>query len=188
MRAERASEARKKKQKRATATVRQPKTAQPRTTVTLKAVATRAGGATTTGGAEEAGGVRVVGGSDGIDELIATWKPGRGLEDVAEVWDEVGPVVREILLQFSFPNKKRAGQYISSLARHTTSRFRAGHLIGGIDQLLSEEALASTLGVSKSKSSGYSSQTLRRDLGDLRNLRSLLAPDLYGKSEVLKYG
>ena len=119
-------------------------------------------------------------------ELIKNWQPGRGFEEVAEVWSDVAPVVREILIDFEYQNEKSARRWVGALARHTAARFSAGHLITPPEVLLSEEALAATYGVQNESRNAKS--TRRRELIDLRKMRAKLLPETYGVRRELKYG
>jgi integrase len=119
-------------------------------------------------------------------ELIDNWQPGRGFEEVAEVWSDVAPVVREILLNFEYQNEKSARRWVGALARHTAARFSAGHLITPPEVLLSEDALAATYGVQNESKNAKS--TRRRELIDLRKMRAKLLPETYGVRRELKYG
>jgi|GEM_PF-1709458 len=121
-----------------------------------------------------------------IETLINNWKPGKGFEDVAKVWDHVGPVVRGILLNFDLGNEERARDYLGALSRHAVARYNAGHLIEGVEELLSDESLATTFGISVH--SGRSNGTRGKELAFLRNIRLLLLPQIYGVRKELVYG
>ena len=140
------------------------------------------GGAAASGGAARAARVGADGAvlgvpSEEVAEVIRSWVPVRRFEDVSKVWAEVGPVVRKILLSFDLGNEERAMAYLVALSRHTALRFRAGHRIDDVAELLSDEALATTFGAKVS--SIHNAGTRSKELGVLRKIRLLLLPESY---------
>lgn len=119
-------------------------------------------------------------------ELIKTWKPNKHMDEVVGVWDEVGPTVREILLQINYVSELQAKKYLLALSRHTATRYKAGHVINEIGQLLSQDALEATYGLNGAEKTRKGNK--KRELENLRKIRALLIPDLFGGRPALIYG
>ncbi len=131
-------------------------------------------------------GVVSTAGAGAITELINNWVPGRGFEEVAGVWKEVGPVVRKLLLQLEIEDEARARRYLGALSRHTAARFRAGDLIEGPAELLNDAALAATFGSDKAMQ--RKDGTRRKEITCLRKIRALLLPTQFGVRNELIVG
>jgi integrase len=182
VRSERAAAARKGK-KRAAATPRK-KEAKKLIPITAATGSTGARTGVRTGAGAAGPGASAAGSE--IVSLVANWKPGKAFKEVVPVWDQVGPVVRELLLKFDLGSPERARDYLGALSRHTAARYSAGHLIESPEELLSDEALATTFGIKIY--SGRSKGTRSKDLTYLRKLRLLLLPEIYGVRKEMVYG
>ena len=122
--------------------------------------------------------------ADYIAQLIDTWKPGRGLDEIAEVWEAIAPSVRKNLTGFKCADKKRATQCIIALARHTAAQYKAGHLIDDPAQLFTDAALVQTYG--EGIAGSVAKESLRKELVTLRKIRITLLPDVYAPRIELK--
>ena len=123
--------------------------------------------------------------ADYIAQLADTWKPGRGLDELAEVWEAIAPSVRKNLTGFKCADKKRATQYITALARHTASQYAAGHLIDDPAELFADATLVRTYGVGKS--GVLAKESRRRELTLLRKIRIGLLPEVFAPRVELTY-
>ena len=119
-------------------------------------------------------------------ELISSWTPGQGFEEVTKVWDQIAPTVRKTLLQLSFTDPKLTRAYLAALSRHTASRFSLGNRIDDPIELFNDQALATSF--DPAKKSNVARATRNKELTYLRKIRTQLLPDLYGKRSVLEYG
>jgi len=116
-----------------------------------------------------------------VDVFIARWSPGRQL-GIAD-WDAIAPVVSAIITASKPGGEDLARKHLCALAKHASRRQQAGMAIGDSSELLSDEALAATLGVGTS--TGDSSSSRRTELTYLRRVRARALPDDYGKASEL---
>ena len=119
-------------------------------------------------------------------ELIRTWKPNKRLPEAFKHWDEIASAVRGVLLQLEYKHELQAKHYLIALSRHTAKRHSAGHVINGVNLLLSQDALEATFGLNGSVQTRKGNK--KRELEIVRKIRAVIIPELFEQKAALVYG
>lgn len=119
--------------------------------------------------------------TDPVEEFINTWSPKD--KTFAAAWPRVADVVRALVTQAKPGSTDLAGKYLRALARHAAARIAAGMRVDDVDELLSDAALASTLGTTSS--STLSENSRRTELSFIRRIRERVLPEKYGQPKEL---
>ncbi len=115
--------------------------------------------------------------ADEMSTFIAAWSPGN--PTIADQWPAICDTVRSIITKAQPGSTGVAAKYLRALARHTAARHTAGMRIDDAVELLSDSALAATLGKSTQTPLGENSR--RTELSFLRRIRARAFPNDYAQ-------
>lgn len=116
-----------------------------------------------------------------VQVFISSWFP-RDASIYAH-WDSISETVRTLIRASEPGSTAMAGKHLRALARHTATRHQKGMSISDTKELLSDAALASTLG--EQVATDLSENSRRTELSYLRNVRARVLPDVYGQPKEL---
>lgn len=115
--------------------------------------------------------------ADEVSTFISTWSPANPA--TADQWPVIAQTVRSIVTKAQPGSTGVAVKYLRALARHTAARHTAGMRIDDAVELLSDTALAATLGKGATTPLGENSR--RTELSFLRRIRARVLPNDYGQ-------
>jgi integrase len=115
--------------------------------------------------------------ADEVSTFISTWSPAN--PTIADQWPAIAQTVRSIVTKAQPGSTGVAAKYLRALARHTAARHTAQMRIDDPVELLSDTALAATLGKGTKTPLGENSR--RTELSFLRRIRARALPNEYGQ-------
>ena len=116
-----------------------------------------------------------------VSAYISAWSPKPGA--IREQWSVIAATVRSVVIASQPGSTRVAARHLLALARHTATRHMNGMSITNTTELLSDTALASTLGAQVTID--LSENSRRTELSFLRRLRARALPDEYGQPKEL---